>query len=64
MFARILTSALFAGAAAGVVAAILQFMFVQPVLLHAELYEAGDLVHFGAEPVSAIQALPGFETHP
>jgi cobalt transporter subunit CbtA len=61
MFARILTSALFAGAAAGVVAAILQFMFVQPVLLHAELYEAGDLVHFGAEPVSAIQALPGFE---
>ena len=48
MFQKILTSALFAGFAAGLIAAALQFMFVQPVLLHAELYEGGDLVHFGA----------------
>lgn len=53
MVTRVFTSALFAGAVAGLIAALLQFLFVQPVLLHAELYEGGDLVHFGAEAVSA-----------
>ncbi|MBO0345257.1 CbtA family protein [Roseibium sp. CAU 1637] len=62
MFSRLLTSALFAGAAAGLCAALLQLFFVQPILLHAELYETGTLVHFGSESVvSAHQALPGFE---
>jgi cobalt transporter subunit CbtA len=61
MFTRILTSALFAGAAAGLIAALLQLVFVQPVLIHAELYETGELVHFGAEPVSAHPDLGGFE---
>jgi cobalt transporter subunit CbtA len=61
MIARIVTSALFAGAAAGLIAGLLQLVFVQPVLLHAELYEGGDLVHFGAEAVSAHPALPGFD---
>ena len=63
MFSRILTSALFAGAAAGLIAAALQLIFVQPVLLHAELYESGQLVHFGANPgeaVSAVQDTGGF----
>ena len=46
MFLRILTSALFAGAAAGFITALLQLVFVQPVLLHAELYESGAMVHF------------------
>jgi cobalt transporter subunit CbtA len=59
MFSRILTSALFAGAAAGLIVALLQLIFVQPVLLHAELYESGELVHFGAEAVSAHPELPG-----
>lgn len=59
MFSRILTSALFAGAAAGLIVALLQFVFVQPVLLHAELYESGELVHFGAEAASAHPDLPG-----
>ncbi len=59
MFSRILTSALFAGAAAGLIAALLQLVFVQPVLLHAELYESGELVHFGGEAVSALPELPG-----
>lgn len=59
MFSRILTSALFAGASAGLIAALLQLAFVQPVLLHAELYESGELVHFGAEAVSAHPELPG-----
>ncbi|WP_317056898.1 CbtA family protein [Roseovarius rhodophyticola] len=61
MFQKILTSALFAGFCAGLLAAVLQFVFVQPVLLHAELYEGGDLVHFGADPVTAHPELPGFD---
>jgi cobalt transporter subunit CbtA len=61
MFTRILTSAVFAGAGAGLIIALLQFAFVQPVLLHAELYENGTLVHFGAEPVSAIQKVFSFD---
>lgn len=62
MFTRILTSALFAGAAAGLITALLQLYFVQPVLLHAELYEGGDLVHFGSSStVSAHQDVGGFE---
>ena len=61
MFQKIVTRALFAGFCAGLVAAALQFMLVQPVLLHAELYEGGALVHFGAEAVSAHPELPGFD---
>lgn len=61
MFAKIVTSALFAGFVAGILAAILQLVFVQPVLLHAELYEGGDLVHFGSAPVSAHQDLGGID---
>lgn len=49
ILARILTSALNAGAVAGLIAALLQLSFVQPVLLHAELYEQGTLTHFPAE---------------
>jgi cobalt transporter subunit CbtA len=61
MYSRFLISALFAGAAAGLIAGILQLVFVQPVLLHAELYEGGTLTHFGAAPVSAHPELPGFD---
>ena len=64
MFGHILTSALFAGAAAGLIAALLQLFFVQPVLLHAELYESGELVHFGGEAVSAPPDLPGLFDEP
>ena len=49
MFLRILSTALFAGAGAGLVAALLQFLFLQPVLIEAERYEAGEVVHFGAD---------------
>lgn len=61
MFQKILTSALFAGFCAGLIAALVQLVFVQPVLLHAELYEGGDLVHFGADAVSAHPDFPGFD---
>lgn len=61
MFQKILTSALFAGFCAGLIAAALQLSFVQPVLLHAELYETGELVHFGGGEISAHPDLPGFD---
>lgn len=40
MFQKIAVSALIAGFGAGIIAAALQFVFVQPLLLHAELFEA------------------------
>lgn len=61
MLTKLLTSALFAGAAAGLIAGLLQLLFVQPVLLHAELYESGQLVHFGASAIAANPQLPGFD---
>jgi cobalt transporter subunit CbtA len=54
MFQRMLTSALFAGAAAGLIAALLHFAFVQQMILLSEQYETGALTHFGAgSPVAA-----------
>ncbi len=45
MLYRLVTSALFAGFAAGLIAALLQLAFVQPHLLHAEMFESGALTH-------------------
>lgn len=60
MFTRILVSALFAGFLTGLVAALLQLVFVQPVLLHAELYESGTLNHFGDGGEGTV-AIPGVD---
>ncbi|MCY1128351.1 CbtA family protein [Frigidibacter sp. RF13] len=46
MIQRMLAGALFAGCAAGLLAALLHFAFVQNALLLAEDYESGALVHF------------------
>ena len=56
MFTRILTSALIAGSGAGLVASLLHFLFVQPVLLQAELFESGALQHF-ADRVTEVPAM-------
>lgn len=61
MYSRFIIAALFAGASAGLIAGLLQLIFVQPVLLHAELYESGQLVHFGGGAISAHPDLPGFD---
>lgn len=46
-----LTGGLIAGCATGIVAGALHFAFLQDIILQAELYESGDLVHFaGADP--------------
>lgn len=53
MFQRMLTGALFAGAAAGLFAALLHFAFVQQVILLGEQYETGELAHFEAASTAA-----------
>ncbi len=45
MFKRIFTGALFAGIATGLIAALLHVVFVEHILLHAELFESGVLKH-------------------
>ncbi|MCK0121142.1 CbtA family protein [Loktanella sp. F6476L] len=59
MFSKVVVSALIAGFGAGLFAAVLQFAFVQPILLHAELFETGVLTHFGADPSAAHVAHEG-----
>ena len=61
MFTRIAVSALFAGFLTGLIAALLQLVFVQPVLLHAELYESGTLNHFGDAGEGPAAAIPGID---
>jgi cobalt transporter subunit CbtA len=46
MIQRMVTSALFAGFAAGLLAALLHFAFVQKSILLGEQYETGALTHF------------------
>ncbi|SHG87516.1 CbtA family protein [Cognatishimia maritima] len=46
MTKNLLSSALFAGLIAGAVAALLQFVFVIPLLLEGELFEGGERLHF------------------
>ncbi len=53
MFQKIAVSALIAGFGAGLIAALLQFAFVQPILLHAEFFETGALSHFGETATAA-----------
>lgn len=48
MTQRLFASALFAGLAAGLIAALLQFTFVTPLIFEGELYETGARVHFEA----------------
>ena len=46
MFQRMVASAVFAGVAAGLIAAVLHFAFVQKYILLGEQYETGALTHF------------------
>lgn len=47
MIQRMVTSAVFAGFAAGLLAALLHFAFVQKLILLGEGYESGAVQHFG-----------------
>lgn len=62
MLKHLLTGALIAGAAAGLIAAALQFAFVIPLVLEGELYETGARVHFGASSPQSPAGAPGLGT--
>lgn len=49
MTKNLVSSAVLAGVAAGLIAALLQFSFVIPALLEGELYETGARVHFATD---------------
>ncbi|WP_298295694.1 CbtA family protein [uncultured Litoreibacter sp.] len=49
MLRQILTSAVFAGVGAGVLAALLQLWLVVPLIMEAELFESGQRVHFATD---------------
>lgn len=61
MTTRILTCGLFAGFLAGLLGAALQFVFVQPLLLHAELYESGELIYDAAKGAPVVADVAGLE---
>lgn len=46
MLKKLVAGALASGVAAGLLAVLLQFAFVQPILLEAERFESGELEHF------------------
>lgn len=66
---HMLSSALVAGFAAGLLCALLQYLLVQPEILLAERYESGELVHFQgiASPeeraAAMAQSMPDMDTH-
>lgn len=77
MIYRMLSSALFAGFAAGLLAALLQYSFDEKLILLAERYESGELVHFQsaapaghdhsaatAAPADGTQAMPAAPAEP
>lgn len=59
MTRHLLASGLFAGLAAGMVAAVLQFWLVTPLLLEGELYESGLRTHFAASLSDPVQSPAG-----
>lgn len=59
MTKNLFTSALFAGLAAGLIAALLQFWLVIPLLLEGELYESGVRVHFASSLDAPVQSPAG-----
>jgi cobalt transporter subunit CbtA len=66
MIQKMLASALIAGCAAGLLAAVLHFAFVQKYILLGETYETGEAVHFAAGPdghTHAGEATHDHETH-
>jgi hypothetical protein len=65
MFQKMLTSALGAGCAAWLLAAVLHFAFVQKYILLGEEYETGAAVHFaGAVPQSRMRTTPTTKAMP
>ena len=61
MVKNLFVSAICAGIVAGLIAALLQFIFVIPVLLEGELFETGARLHFGNDgSPQSDRGVPGF----
>ncbi|SES65025.1 CbtA family protein [Oceanicella actignis] len=60
---RLLASALFAGLLAGLVSAALQHWMTTPLILQAELYESGEMVHGAAHAHDGAHAHEGGHDH-
>ena len=64
---HMLSSALFAGFAAGLLCALLQYLFLEPKILLAERYESRELVHFQGVPTASeaadamAKSMPGMD---
>lgn len=63
MFQRMLASALIAGVAAGLIAVLLHFAFVQKLILLGEQYETGAIVHFAGPAADPAEAAADEEAH-
>ncbi len=53
MFKKLIVGAVFAGLAAGVLAALLELTFVVPLIAQGEQYESGDLTYFAVSDAGA-----------
>lgn len=63
MLKKMVASALFAGVVTGLIAAALQLFFVVPVILEGELYETGQVEHFGGPVVESEHMHTGDHAH-
>jgi cobalt transporter subunit CbtA len=63
MIPKMLTSALFAGVVAGLLAALLHFAFVQKFILLGEDYETGATVHFAGTTLQANEPVAADHDH-
>ena len=61
MTRQIFASALYAGLAAGALAFLLQYLFINPLILEGELYEDGTRTHFAASLDAAVQSPAGLD---
>jgi cobalt transporter subunit CbtA len=64
MTKRMIVSAVFAGVAAGLIAALLHFAFVQKYILLGEMYETGAVTHFSSGSSAHDHAEPVADTEP
>lgn len=63
MINRMVTVGLLAGFAAGLLAAVLHFAFVQDLILTGEAYETGQITHFGGTASEAVTEVHGAHSH-
>jgi cobalt transporter subunit CbtA len=61
MTRQIFASALFAGVAAGALAFLLQYVFINPLIIEGELYETGVRAHFAASLDAPVQSPAGLD---